>query len=74
MLAGRGGSGTPLTTDRTQPLDQWSLDFDIVPGCEAAASELQILHMEGQKCVSSNRYHLFVCVCALVDVELCAQS
>lgn len=27
MLAGRGGSGTPPATDRTPPLDQWSLDW-----------------------------------------------
>lgn len=27
MLAGRGRSGTPPATDRTPPLDQWSLDL-----------------------------------------------
>lgn len=38
--------------------------FDIVPGCEAAASELQI-HMEEQRCVSLN------CICLFVCARLC---
>lgn len=63
MLAGRGGSGTPLATDRTQPLDQWSLDSILCVCGGVWGSCVWTSNTYGGTKVCVCKLYLSVCVC-----------
>lgn len=65
MLPGRVGSGTPLATDRTQPLDQWSLDSILRRGVRQLRLNIKYIWRDKGVCVCKLHVSLCASVCGM---------